>query len=80
MQRNVLIERAPSLFCGYPSLAARTSIAVRLICRQFGDDMVDALGRYPEQSQVGLAEFENEINGARHRRGAQRLINDSPAR
>src|ERR1700733_1163239 len=34
--------------------------------------MVDALRRYPEPSSVGLAEFENEINGARHRCGAQR--------
>jgi hypothetical protein len=47
-----------------PPLAAGTLTAERLVGGQFGDDLIDPLGRYPEQPQIGLAEFENEINGA----------------
>src|ERR1700733_3287908 len=58
--------------CAWPA----ASTAARLVGGQFGDDLIDTFGRYPEQPQIGLAEFENEINGARHRCRASRLIND----
>ena len=51
----------------------RTSAAARLVGGQCTDHLIDPVGRYPEQPQIGLAEFENEINRARHRRGAQQM-------
>src|ERR1700722_7876500 len=62
--------------CWSRPLRPAASTGARLVGGQFGDDLIDAFGRYPEQPQIGLAEFENEINGARHRYRAQRLIND----